>query len=140
MTTQPAIGFRSRSSAILFTAILTVPGLVVGCGAAAASSGWSGGSAAAPPAPNVVPNMPSNTIVIKDFSFEPASLTVAPGTRVTVLNQDQAAHTLTADDKSFDAGTIAGGQRTEITAPSKPGRYPYLCLIHQYMTGTLVVR
>lgn len=136
MTTQPATGFRSRSSAILFTVILAVPGLVVGCGAAAASSGWSGGSAAAPPAPNSAPN----TIVIKNFSFEPASLTVAPGTRVTVLNEDQTAHTLTAGDKSFDAGTIAGLQRAEITAPRKPGSYPYLCLIHQYMIGTLVVR
>ncbi|MGH3720315.1 MAG: cupredoxin domain-containing protein [Pseudonocardiaceae bacterium] len=133
MTTQPTTTIvRSRPSAILLTALVAVPGLVVGCGAAAASSGWSGGSAAAPPAPNM--------IVIKNFAFEPASLTVRPGTRITVVNGDQATHTLTAGDKSFDAGSIPGGQRGEITAPTKPGTYSYICNIHQYMTGKLIVR
>jgi plastocyanin len=128
--TQPATVVRPRPPTILLTVLLTtVLGLVVGCGGGAASGG---GSALAPPAPN--------TIVMKNFTFVPASLTVAPATKVTVINEDQAPHTVTASDKSFDTGTIAGGQRGEFTAPTKPGTYPYICTIHQYMTGTLIVR
>ncbi|MCA1694702.1 MAG: cupredoxin domain-containing protein [Actinobacteria bacterium] len=67
-------------------------------------------------------------------------MVAAPGKKITVINQDRAPHTLTARDKSFDTGTIAGGQRGEITAPSSPGTYPYLCSIHPTMTGTLIVK
>ena len=133
MMTPPATVVRSRPSAIVLMVLLAVLGLVVGCGTNAASNGRdSGGSTAAVPT--------SNTIVIKNFSFVPASLTVAPGTKITVINEDQAPHTVTANDKSFDTGVITGGQRGDLTAPSKPGSYPYLCTIHQYMTGTLIVQ
>jgi plastocyanin len=70
----------------------------------------------------------------------PTSLVVAPGTKITVVNQDRAPHTVTARDNSFDTGTIAGGQRAEITAPSSPGTYPYICAIYPSMTGTLFVK
>jgi plastocyanin len=65
---------------------------------------------------------------------------VVPGRKITVVNQDRAPHTVTARDNSFDTGTIAGGQRAEITAPSSPGTYPYICAIHPSMTGTLLVK
>jgi plastocyanin len=132
MMTRPTTVFRSRPSAILLTVFLAVIGIVVGCGSTATGSRGSGGSTAASPA--------ANTIVIKNFTFVPASLTVAPGTKITVINDDQAPHTVTANDKSFDSGIIHGGQRGEVTAPTKPGSYPYICTIHQYMTGTLIVQ
>ncbi|MGH3669535.1 MAG: cupredoxin domain-containing protein [Pseudonocardiaceae bacterium] len=136
MTTPPAAVNRVRPITILLALVVAVLGLVTGCGGGAASSAGGGsGSAAAPSAPTS-----SNTIVIKDFSYTPASLTVAPGTKITVVNQDQAPHTVTANDKSFDSGTIEGGRRGEVTAPTKPGTYAYICTIHQYMTGTLIVK
>ncbi len=131
MMTPSATVVRSRPSAIVLTVFLAVLGLVGGCGTNAASDRGGGGSTAAPA---------SNTIVIKNFSFVPASLTVAPGTKIAVMNEDQAPHTVTANDKSFDTGVIPGGQRGEFTAPTKPGSYPYVCTIHQYMTGTLIVQ
>ena len=78
------------------------------------------------------------TVVIKDFKFEPANLKVASGTKVTVKNEDGAAHTLTADDRSFDTGNIEGNGQKEITA-SKAGQVTYKCDIHQYMTGVIQV-
>jgi plastocyanin len=129
MIIQPATLVRSRPPTILLMMLLTVLGLVVGCGAGGTSSS---GTVPAPPA--------SNTIVMKNFTFIPASLTVAPATKITVINEDQAPHTVTASDKSFDTGTIPGGQRGELTAPTKPGTYPYICTIHPYMTGTLIVQ
>lgn len=78
------------------------------------------------------------TVVIKDFKFEPANVKVAPGAKVTVKNEDSAAHTLTADDRSFDTGNIEGKAQKDITA-SKPGQVSYKCDIHQYMTGVIQV-
>lgn len=83
----------------------------------------------------------ANTIVIKNFAFSPADLTVAPGAKVTVTNEDTVAHTVTATgDKAFDTGDIAGGKTVTFTAPSTDGSYPYICSIHTYMQGTLVVK
>jgi plastocyanin len=131
MMAQPVPVVRSRPSAIALTVLFAVLGLVTGCATAAASSEWGGGVATPLAAP---------TVVIKNFAFGPAAVTVAPGTKVTVINEDQATHTLTARDRSFDTGPITGGRRAEITAPATPGHYPYFCGIHQYMTGTLTVQ
>ena len=50
-----------------------------------------------------------------------------------------AAHTLTADDGSFDTGTLDGGRSARISVDA-PGRYRYFCDIHNYMTGVIVAR
>ena len=78
------------------------------------------------------------TVLIRDFKFEPANLTATPGAKVTVKNEDGAAHTLTADDRSFDTGNIEGKGQKEITAPNTD-RVAYKCEIHQYMTGVIQV-
>jgi plastocyanin len=83
-----------------------------------------------------------DSIVIKNFAFSPASLTVSPGAVVTVRNEDSVTHTLTdkADSKLFNTGPVSPGQTKTFTAPDKPGSYPFFCTIHQFMAGTLVVR
>jgi plastocyanin len=126
-----AAAVRFRPISILLMVLFAMSALVMGCGGGAGheSSSGAGGPAAAP-----------DTIVIKNFTFVPATVTVAAGTKITVINQDQAPHTVTANNKLFDTTTIAGGQRGEITAPGKPGTYAYLCTFHQYMTGTLIVK
>jgi plastocyanin len=78
--------------------------------------------------------------VIKNFVFGPASLVVGPATKITVVNEDRAPHTVTAVNKSFDSGTVPGGQRGGFTAPSSPSTYPYVCTIHPSMTGVLIVK
>jgi plastocyanin len=84
---------------------------------------------------------PPGGIVISGFAFS-GTMTVKPGQKVTVTNQDSVAHTLT--DKNthlFDTGNIAGGGGTgTFTAPTKPGSYPFGCHYHPSMAGTLVVR
>jgi plastocyanin len=61
---------------------------------------------------------------------------------VTVRNEDSVTHTLTdkADSKLFNTGPVSPGQTKTFKAPDKPGSYPFICTIHQFMTGTLVVR
>ncbi len=124
---------RSRVMAVVLAALIAALGVVVSYGSAAASTGAGGRTAV------VSTNLPV-TVVIKNFAFGPATMTVAPGTKITVVNQDRAPHSVTAVNKSFDSGTIAGGQRGEITAPNTPGTYPYVCTLHPSMTGTLIVK
>ncbi|MET9479695.1 cupredoxin domain-containing protein [Streptomyces sp. NPDC006638] len=80
-------------------------------------------------------------ITIKNFKFMPDKLTVAPGTKITVTNNDTTTHTLTAiTDKAWNTGDIAPGKSATFTAPTKPGAYKYMCTIHPFMKGTLTVR
>ncbi len=57
---------------------------------------------------------------------------------MTWTNSGVAPHTATAEDGSFDSGTLASGATFEHTF-SDPGTYAYLCQIHPDMTGTIEV-
>ena len=93
-----------------------------------------------PPAatPTPAPTAVANAVQIVDLAFEPASLRVEPGTTVTWTNTGVAPHTVTAEDDSFDSGTLESGATFEQTF-AEPGTYPYLCQIHPQMTGTIDV-
>jgi plastocyanin len=100
-----------------------------------ASAGAGAGSTAAQSAPSSAPK-----ITIKNFGYT-GSLTVKAGAKVTVVNDDSVAHTLT-DKKThkFDTGSISGSGGTgTFTAPSAPGKYPFGCTFHPEMAGTLTV-
>jgi plastocyanin len=110
---------------------------------AACSSGGSGSAKAAPSGGSSSGSggaTSTNAITISNFMFSPMSVSVAPGSTVSVTNKDSVAHTLTATGSQFDTGDIDGGQTKTFTAPSKAGTYHYICNIHQYMMGTIVVR
>jgi plastocyanin len=103
-----------------------------------ASSSRSGGTPAAEESSDAAAAEPV-VITIKDFKFTgPAS--VAPGTTVTVVNEDRSSHTLTSDKDDFDEVLLQGGAEGTFTAPTKPGNYAYVCTYHPEMTGTLVVK
>jgi plastocyanin len=132
---------------------LWVSGLILGlaltaCGSSSSSSSstsataTSDASATATGSSAGQKTVTSDTIVIKNFAFSPASLTVSPGAVVTVHNEDSVTHTLTdkADSKLFNTGPVSPGQTKTFKAPDNPGSYPFLCTIHQFMTGTLVVQ
>jgi plastocyanin len=78
------------------------------------------------------------TVSVSDYAFQPAKLTVTAGTRVTFTNHDNTAHTATADNGAFGTGTINPGTSRTVTL-RRPGRYPYHCVFHAFMTGTITV-
>ncbi len=124
----------SRRSFLFSAGALMSVGLLAACG-----DGPPGASGAAPGGDGQSKDVAPNTIVIKNFVFIPAEITVAPGAVIMVDNQDTAPHTVTAEDQGFDTGNLNGNQRGSITAPMEPGAYPYICDIHQYMKGSLTV-
>jgi plastocyanin/uncharacterized cupredoxin-like copper-binding protein len=80
----------------------------------------------------------ANALAIQGFAFAPATLDVPAGTEVTWTNQDPAPHTVTADDGSFDSGTIDPGA-TFSSMFDQSGTFTYMCNIHPAMSGTVRV-
>jgi plastocyanin len=80
-----------------------------------------------------------HAVDIAGFAFSPGSVTVAVGDTVTWANADAQSHTATADDASFDTGTIARNTSKSVTF-STAGTFGYHCKIHPAMTGTVIVQ
>jgi plastocyanin len=78
------------------------------------------------------------TVHIKDFKYNPTPLTVHVGDRVTFVNDDDEAHTVTATDKSFDSEGLDGSASWQHVF-GKPGTFHYFCELHPYMKATVVV-
>ncbi len=77
-------------------------------------------------------------VEIVDFAYDPDPVTVQVGGKVTWLNQDSASHTATAEDGSFDTGTLDQGKLKSETF-KQAGTYAYVCEIHPTMHGTVEV-
>ncbi|MCL5072573.1 MAG: cupredoxin family copper-binding protein [Actinobacteria bacterium] len=79
-----------------------------------------------------------NEISIQGNAFNPDSLTVKVGETVTWINNDSYAHTVTAKTGEFDSGNMASGAEFSFTF-DKEGTIDYICGIHTFMTGKIVV-
>jgi plastocyanin len=101
-----------------------------------ARSRTAGTPPGAPPAVAHVAGDPGVTIV--DFKFAPGSTTVHTGDTITWTNDGPSPHTATASDHSFDTGTLSRGQSGSHTFTT-PGTFAYICTIHPFMHGTIVV-
>jgi plastocyanin len=93
------------------------------------------------PAAATQPVAAKDEIVIDNFAFSPAQLTVPRGTRLTWINRDDDPHTVTsaADPKAFKSPALDTGESFAVTF-DKPGTYHYFCSIHPHMEGTIVVQ
>jgi plastocyanin len=77
-------------------------------------------------------------VKIVEFTYEPDPVVVQTGGKVIWQNEDAAPHTATADDGSFDTGTIEQGKIGSETF-KEAGTYPYFCEIHPDMRGAVEV-
>lgn len=95
-------------------------------------------AAATPPAPAT--GKAGDKVQIKDFLFNPETIDVAVGTKITFTNEDSAPHTATSDaDGGFDTGTLKQGDSRSVTL-TKAGTFDYVCTIHPFMNATVTVR
>ncbi len=127
---MPARRFRGGAVVLVLGAALLLAACSSGGGSGSSSAGSSSGTAVTS----------TKAITISNFMFSPMHAAVAPGSTVSVTNKDSVTHTLTATGGQFDTGDIGAGQTKTFTAPMKAGTYSYICNIHQYMMGTIVVR
>jgi plastocyanin len=83
---------------------------------------------------------PTRKVMIQNFRFQPAHITIKRGTKVRWINKDSTAHTATANNgRSFDSGRLRPGQRYTHTFKSA-GKKPYHCEIHSDMKGRITVK
>lgn len=126
----------------LFISVLVVTALVFavsGCGSDDADSGGSApAETATQGATEATAGEAGTEVEIGDNFFKPQSITVKVGDTVTWTNSGQAPHTVTADDKSFDSGTVQSGDKFEQKFEDA-GNFPYVCTIHPGQEGEVVV-
>ena len=80
-----------------------------------------------------------NKIEIKDFAFNPQTIKVKSGEKITWINRDEEPHTVVSVEKQFKkSSALDTDQEFTITAGA-PGTYTYYCSVHPKMTGTIVV-
>jgi plastocyanin len=77
-------------------------------------------------------------VAIEGFAFKPAILNIPVGTTVIWENEDNALHTVTARDSSFDSGSLSHNDTFSYTF-EQSGTYEYYCQFHPHMEGKVVV-
>ncbi|KJZ42440.1 MULTISPECIES: cupredoxin family copper-binding protein [Pseudomonas] len=77
-------------------------------------------------------------IDIKEFMFGPKDLTVALGTKVTWVNDDEIPHTVAETHKLFRSGALDTGDSYSWVF-NTPGEFEYFCALHPQMLGKIVV-
>jgi plastocyanin len=124
-----------------FSVSVAVLGLIVGVAAGCSSSSTPSAASSSPPA--AMTGGPSAadgpTITISGMAFGDP-ITVSPGATITIVNDDTAEHSVTSEPKGpFDTHVDGNAQKT-FTAPTQPGEYPFICVYHANMKGTLIVK
>lgn len=104
-----------------------------------------------PPAPSATvaspvaaPSVISANIVepaagVMSWGYDPATITAHIGDTVVWTNTGDMAHTVTADDGSFDSGSLSKGDSWSHIF-NTAGTFTYYCAPHPWMKGTVIVR
>jgi plastocyanin len=77
-------------------------------------------------------------VVIGNFTFDPAALSVPAGTAVTWVNHDDIPHTTTSATKDFGSPVLDTDDSFTFRF-ARPGTYSYFCKLHPHMQGTIEV-
>jgi cytochrome c peroxidase len=84
---------------------------------------------------------PTASVIMKSSAFQPATLTVAPGTVVSWINQDGILHSASFVSELIGSTPIYTTGSRQLTMPTTPGTYPYICSVHgTSMSGTIIVQ
>lgn len=80
-------------------------------------------------------------VTIANYSFKPGTITVKKGATVTWINKDDDVHTIKGTDgpEAFNSPALESGSRFGYTF-HHAGTYHYICTVHPYMHGVIVVR
>ncbi|HVV38588.1 MAG TPA: cupredoxin domain-containing protein [Acidimicrobiales bacterium] len=80
-------------------------------------------------------------VTVKSFAFQPKTIRVRVGGTVTWTNKDSFDHSVQIDSLHV-AGPKFGPQSSQTTFSHRfttAGTYPYICGVHNSMTGTVIV-
>ena len=84
------------------------------------------------------------SVAIQTFQFKPTPIEVPADTKVSFVNRDDIAHTVTSGTPDNPDGKfslkLAGKDATATVDLGKPGVYPYFCERHRSMRGEIRVK
>ena len=126
----PAAGRRARRIPLLVAAVAGTLAVVL---AAFWFAGFGGSPAQRSPTTDNIA-----AIDIVNFRFTPSELTVKAGTTIRWTNKGYVPHTVDFTDGGVNSGVLNNGNQFTHTFAT-PGTYPYICHIHPFMHGTVVV-
>lgn len=119
---------------------------VAGCGSSNSSSSTPAASTSTSAATSsastgaAAPAAGGVAVTMKDIAFDPKSLTVKKGEKITWTNDEAVPHNVTASSgASFKSALLNQGQTFTFT-PTKAGTIKYACTIHPGMDGTITVQ
>lgn len=82
----------------------------------------------------------ANEVLIQNFAFNPANLSVKVGDTVTWRNDDSAAHSIEGiTNTSMKSNDLNIGDTYQFTF-DKNGTFEYICGTHTYMKGSVTVQ
>lgn len=80
-----------------------------------------------------------NASVLTSTAYSPNPIAIKVGDSVTWRNDDNTAHTSSANNGAWDSGTINPGGSFRTTF-NNAGTFAYRCMIHPNMVGTVTVQ
>jgi plastocyanin len=82
---------------------------------------------------------PVKRVAISNFKFHPARIVVTRGTRIVWTNSDSDPHTIKSKAAGWSSSALDTGKSFSRVA-TKAGTFHYICTIHPFMHGTVIVR
>jgi plastocyanin len=116
--------------------------VLAACGGAAGGKSAAGngmaGMATPPKAAKASMPVATNGVSITNFAFSPAAITVTVGSTVVWTNNDSVQHDITFDGGGIVSSVLNQNDTFSHTFPTA-GTYHYICSIHPFMHGTVIV-
>jgi plastocyanin len=84
-------------------------------------------------------NPPKNEVYLNTSLFDPTTITVSIGTTIKWTNKESVTHTVTSDSGVFNSGNLTQSQTFSFTF-NTAGTFPYHCIYHSNMKGTVIVQ
>jgi plastocyanin len=84
----------------------------------------------------------TSTLILKDNVFDPAELSVAAGSELTLKNEGSNLHNFSIDGQDVDKDVNAGEtEQEDVLEGLQPGTYTFFCKYHRSlgMEGTLTI-
>ena len=128
-----------KKAAAVVLILATVGGGAVACFSEQGGTAPAAGAECRVPVGSQVPG--STLVIIRNFAFEPATVTVRAGATVTWVNCDQPgepAHTSTADGGAWSSPTLGTGEAYSQSF-DQVGKFAYHCEPHPFMMGSVIV-
>jgi len=79
------------------------------------------------------------TVKIENFTFNPAEITIKPGTTVTWENADDIPHSIVENTAKFRSKPLDTGDKFTMTF-NDTGEVGYYCGFHTHMQGKIIVK